>query len=63
MDITGADVGLHADANPEIDTGLREWYESCPCCMSKAMPDVKQALDRERALRPENPATGPGITL
>jgi hypothetical protein len=32
-----------------LDPGFREWYESCPCCMSKAYPDVKQALDEEKA--------------
>ena len=34
--------------HPEIDEGLRQWYESCPCCMSQALPEVKQALDEER---------------
>lgn len=38
-----------ARMHPEIDVGLREWYEACPCCMSQARPDVKQALDEERA--------------
>jgi hypothetical protein len=33
----------------QIDEGLYEWYESCPCCMSKANPEVKQALDTEKA--------------
>lgn len=33
----------------EINDGLRQWYESCPCCMSQALPEVKQALDEERA--------------
>ncbi len=32
-----------------LDPGFREWYESCPCCMSKAFPEVKQALDEEKA--------------
>jgi 3-phenylpropionate/trans-cinnamate dioxygenase ferredoxin reductase subunit len=32
-----------------ISEGLRQWYESCPCCMSQALPDVKQALDEEMA--------------
>lgn len=32
-----------------LDPGFREWYESCPCCMSKAYPEVKQALDEEKA--------------
>lgn len=34
--------------HPEINEGLRQWYASCPCCMSQAMPEVKQALDEER---------------
>ena len=43
----------HQDTNaarlhPEINEGLREWYASCPCCMSQALPEVKQALDEER---------------
>lgn len=33
----------------DIDEGLREWYESGPCCMSKANPEVKQVLDAEKA--------------
>lgn len=42
-----------------LDPGFREWYESCPCCMSKAYPDVKQALDAERAKAPQaNAAAG-----
>ncbi len=56
MDSVRTDPTTGSDAVPVIDAGLREWYESCPCCMSKAMPEVKQALDREHALRPE-PAT------
>ena len=35
-----------------LDPGFREWYESCPCCMSKAYPEVKQALDAEKAQAP-----------
>ena len=35
--------------HPEISEGLRQWYDACPCCMSQALPDVKQALDEERA--------------
>ena len=34
---------------PEIDDGMRRWYESCSCCLSDAYPDVKAALDQERA--------------
>jgi hypothetical protein len=32
-----------------IDDGMRRWYESCSCCLSDAYPDVKAALDAERA--------------
>ena len=32
-----------------IDEGFRHWYEACPCCLSQAYPDVKQALDEEHA--------------
>jgi hypothetical protein len=39
----------HEHQHPEISEGLREWYDACPCCMSQARPDVKQALDEERA--------------
>lgn len=35
----------------EIDHGFRSWYESCPCCLSEAYPDVKQALDDEQVIR------------
>lgn len=34
---------------PVIDDGMRRWYESCSCCLSDAYPDVKAALDAERA--------------
>lgn len=33
----------------DSDEGLREWYESRPCRMGKAHPEVKQALDAEKA--------------
>lgn len=33
----------------EISDAYREWHESCPCFMSKAVPDIKQALDEEGA--------------
>jgi YHS domain-containing protein len=45
---------------PVIDEGMRLWYESCSCCLSDAFPDVKAALDAERAARAEAPVT-PGI--
>ena len=43
-----------------IDEGMRLWYESCSCCLSDAFPDIKAALDAERAAKAEAPA-GPGI--
>jgi YHS domain-containing protein len=36
-------------ALPIIDEGMRRWYESCSCCLSDAYPDIKAALDAERA--------------
>ncbi len=32
-----------------IDDGMRRWYESCSCCLSEAYPDIKAALDAEKA--------------
>ena len=40
---------------PVIDEGMRLWYESCSCCLSDAFPDVKAALDAERAGKSEAP--------
>jgi YHS domain-containing protein len=37
------------DAMPEIDAGIRAWYESCRCCLSDAHPKVVEVLDAERA--------------
>jgi YHS domain-containing protein len=45
---------------PVIDEGMRRWYESCACCLSDAYPEVKAALDAERATEARPPA-GPGI--
>jgi YHS domain-containing protein len=45
---------------PVIDEGMRRWYESCSCCLSDAFPEVKAALDAERAAKAEALA-GPGI--
>ena len=28
---------------------MRRWYESCSCCLSDAYPEIKAALDAERA--------------
>jgi YHS domain-containing protein len=36
-------------ALPVIDEGMRRWYESCSCCLSDAYPEIKAALDAERA--------------
>ena len=40
---------------PIIDEGMRRWYESCSCCLSDAYPDIKAALDAERAATDEPP--------
>ena len=45
---------------PVIDEGMRRWYESCSCCLSDAYPDIKAALDAERAAKAEAPV-GAGI--
>lgn len=45
---------------PEIDDGMRRWYESCSCCLSDAYPEVKAALDAERAANAQ-PTVDPGI--
>lgn len=45
---------------PEIDEGMRRWYESCSCCLSDAFPEIKAALDAERAAASE-PPVGAGI--
>lgn len=43
-----------------IDAGMRRWYESCSCCLSDAYPEVKAALDAERAAAAQ-PQADPGI--
>jgi YHS domain-containing protein len=45
---------------PAIDEGMRRWYESCSCCLSDAYPDIKAALDAERAASAA-PPVDPGI--
>ncbi|HET7727819.1 MAG TPA: YHS domain-containing protein [Candidatus Limnocylindrales bacterium] len=47
-------------ALPVIDEGMRRWYESCACCLSDAFPEVKAALDAERAAA-GRPGVDPGI--
>ena len=37
-----------ASGVPVIDAGMRQWYESCSCCLSDAFPEVKATLDAER---------------
>jgi P-type Cu+ transporter len=49
-----------AGEQPVIDEGMRRWYESCACCLSDAFPEIKAALDAERAAKAQ-PAAGPGI--
>ena len=39
---------------PVIDEGMRRWYESCSCCLSEAYPDIKAALDAEKAAAGEH---------
>jgi len=36
-------------ATPAIDAGMRDWYNSCRCCLSDAHPDVVKILDAEKA--------------
>ena len=50
----------HFAGLPVIDEGMRRWYESCSCCLSDAYPDIKAALDAERATKTEVPV-GAGI--
>ena len=53
--------GAHAMTVPQssgllvIDEGMRRWYEACSCCLSDAYPDIKVALDAERAAKAEAP--------
>jgi YHS domain-containing protein len=41
-----------------IDEGMRRWYESCSCCLSEAYPEVKAALDAERAAQADPVGAG-----
>jgi YHS domain-containing protein len=45
----------HSRGLPIIDEGMRRWYESCSCCLSDAYPEVKAALDAERAAQSATP--------
>lgn len=53
-------ISVPAKGLPTIDDGMRRWYESCSCCLSDAYPEVKAALDAERAAKSE-PRAEPGI--
>ena len=60
---SGGDDPAHDHAAapaPVIDEGMRRWYESCSCCLSDAYPDIKAALDAERAAA-KAPPVDPGI--
>lgn len=62
--IAQAEVAVERAASPKaipvIDEGMRRWYESCACCLSDAYPDIKAALDAERAAAAQAPVD-PGI--
>ena len=45
---------------PIIDEGMRRWYDSCSCCLGDTYPEVKSALDAERA-QAGAAEVGPGI--
>lgn len=48
----------HADGDelPVIDSGMRQWYASCRCCLSDAYPKVVEVLDAERHTMDQSPA-------
>ncbi|MGH9065151.1 MAG: hypothetical protein ACRD0L_14500 [Acidimicrobiales bacterium] len=48
MSDTHDQMAAGTDTGAGINEGMRAWYESCPCCMSQAYPEVKQALGEER---------------
>jgi YHS domain-containing protein len=50
----------HVTEMPVIDSGMREWYASCRCCLSDAYPKVVETLDAERAAASQAPS-GTGI--
>ncbi len=45
---------------PQIDAGLRRWYEACRCCMHDAYPEIVAALDAEHRAA-DTPVAGAGI--
>lgn len=62
--VARAEEAVTAPATPRgllvIDEGMRRWYESCSCCLSDAYPDIKAALDAERAAAAQ-PVVADGI--
>ena len=50
-----AEAALPDGTPPVIDEGMRRWYESCSCCLSDAYPEIKAALDAERAAAAQPP--------
>jgi YHS domain-containing protein len=64
--VARADAAVTAEASIAeaglvvIDEGMRRWYESCSCCLSEAYPEIKAALDAERAAQAA-PAVDVGI--
>lgn len=52
---TAVERAASPKAIPVIDEGMRRWYESCSCCLSDAYPDIKAALDAERAAAAQPP--------
>ena len=50
-----AQAGMAKPGLVVIDEGMRRWYESCSCCLSDAYPDIKAALDAERAAQAAPP--------
>lgn len=46
---------LGSTALPQIDEGMRRWYESCSCCLGDAYPEIKAQLDAERTAATQQP--------
>jgi YHS domain-containing protein len=55
-----AEAPKAAGALPIIDEGMRRWYESCSCCLGDTYPEIKAALDAERAAAAQPPVE-PGV--
>ncbi len=58
-------AGIPAEVSPVrdgviIDSGMRHWYHSCPCCLRAAHPEVKRILDGEGRAEPGDGGDGPG---